>query len=372
MLSLIVIAKNEAAGIETFLDHHRPLGDEVIVVDTGSEDNTAALATAAGALVSTFSWCDDFAAARNFSLDQVQYPWVLCLDVDEFIDPADFAKIQGVLSRPAAAYMMPQRNYYEDPQHPEWQPVTGEYPAREQAFAGFFSAQQYRLFPTGLGLRWQGRVHEDLAASVRQAGLPRQLLEVPIHHYGYVKGEDHNRQRNALYGRLVLQKIADEPDNPSARLEWAMILIQEGRGRESIPLLAEIHATGGTSQTVCRARTMLAKLYVEDGHSEQAVEVLHDTVRQAPEWIFGWTDFIHLLISRELWEPAEAALDAAGEVCGEDPRLLKLRTQLLIQTKRIVEAISTARRVQTLIPGATEYGRIADRCETLAKREGLI
>ena len=372
MLSIITIARNEAPGLAEFLDHHRPLGDEHILVDTGSTDDTVAIAGECGAAVHHFAWCDDFAAARNHSLEQAAGDWVLCLDVDEFIDPADFAVIRKALTGPPTCFMLPQWNYYDEPRHQEWQPVTGRYPHREKDHRGFFVAEQYRLFPTGHGLRWEGRVHEDLAASVGESGLPRAALAVPVHHYGYVRGAEHNRQRNTLYGQLVRRKMADDPDDPKSRLELATILVQEGQGRQAIPVLEALCAETRTGPVAERARTLLAGLYRADGRPAAAIPCLFEAVTENPRWLFGWKDLIELLLDMEHWEQAETGLAAAAESCGENVLLLRLRCRLEIRTRRLVEALHTARRVVELAPEDREFARIAEQCEELARKEGLI
>ncbi len=372
LLSLIAIAKDEAADLGEFLAHHGELCDEIIIVDTGSKDNTAAIAIEMGANLHSFAWCDDFAAARNFSLEQATGKWALCLDIDEFIDPADFTRIRQALLEPPACYQLPQWNYYNEPQHQEWQPVRGRYPEREDGYKGFFVANQYRLFPTGYNLHWRGRVHEDLSASAREAGLPRQLLDTPVHHYGYEKSAEHNTRRNEMYGRLVRKKVTDDPDDWKASLELAYILVQEGQGRQAMPILEDVSARGEKGPVLCRVNAMLATLYHADDRRDEAIAILHKTVTDNPDWVFGWTDLIKLLIEGEHWEQAEAAVTVARETFGEDPLLLKQQCQLLINTQRIVEAIPVARRVSELVPDMQEYAAIADKCEALAKREGLL
>lgn len=372
MLSLIAIAKNESAAMADFLINHAPLCDEMVVVDTGSDDGTPAIAEAHGAKVFTFAWCDDFSLARNFSLTMATGRWVLCLDIDEMIDPRDFPRLREVLQREPACYQLPQWNYYDDSRHMEWQPVPGLYPARERDHSGFFQAEQYRLFPTGHDLRWEGRVHEDLSASVAAAGLPRLRLDVPIHHYGYVKSEKHNRGRNEMYGRLVRKNVEDRPEDPKALLELGYILIQEGRGREAIPVLEKATDCGARGPVLCRVGSMLATLYREDGKPAQAIETLHETVSENPSWLFGWRDLIALLLEGGHLEQAELGLQAAREHCGEAAPLLKLEVQFLVKARRLAEAVPLARRVAREIPGMEEFASLADRCEALARKEGLL
>jgi tetratricopeptide (TPR) repeat protein len=372
VLSIITIARNEAAGLAGFLEHHRDLADEHVLVDTGSDDETVAIARQLGAAVHHFTWCDDFAAARNHSLEQARGDWVLCLDVDEFIDPADFAAIQQAARGQPTCYMLPQWNYYDQPQHQEWQPVTGRYPQREKQHLGFFLAEQYRLFPGNFGLRWEGRVHEDLAPAVKAAGLAKAALDTPIHHYGYVRGKEHNDQRNKLYGQLVRKKAEENPGDPKGQLELAYILVQEGQGRQAIPVLEAVCAQDQKGPVLERAQAMLASLYRADGRPDAAVQLLFAAVTDNPRWLFAWNDLLNLLMDQEHWEQAAAGLAAARDHCGEHALLLKIQCRLEIKTGMVVEAMRTARKVDGLLPGNDEFARIAEQCEELARKEGLI
>src|SRR5262252_4050456 len=87
-LALCVIAKNEERFIRECLESARDFVDEMIVVDTGSTDRTREIARECGARVEEFVWCDDFAAARNASIDAATTDWILVLDADERLDPA--------------------------------------------------------------------------------------------------------------------------------------------------------------------------------------------------------------------------------------------------------------------------------------------
>lgn len=82
-LSLCMIVKNEKKNLPRCLESAKPYVDEIIVVDTGSQDGTPEIALQYGAKVDYFKWCDDFAAARNFSLSLASGDWILVLDADE-------------------------------------------------------------------------------------------------------------------------------------------------------------------------------------------------------------------------------------------------------------------------------------------------
>lgn len=95
-LSICMIVKNEATNLPGSLASVKSVSDEIIVVDTGSTDKTVAIAQKAGANVSTHPWKDDFAAARNVSLQQATQDWILILDADETLTPAGQQLIQSI------------------------------------------------------------------------------------------------------------------------------------------------------------------------------------------------------------------------------------------------------------------------------------
>ena len=95
-LSLCMIVKNEAVNLPRCLASVKDLADEMIVIDTGSGDDTPTIAERAGAKVNFLIWGDDFAHARNVSLDQATQEWILVLDADETLTPTGRQLIQAI------------------------------------------------------------------------------------------------------------------------------------------------------------------------------------------------------------------------------------------------------------------------------------
>ena len=81
-ISLCMIVKNEEEVLARCLDSLKGLMDEIIIVDTGSTDNTKEIARKYTDLVYDFSWCDDFAAARNFSFSKATKDYIYAPDAD--------------------------------------------------------------------------------------------------------------------------------------------------------------------------------------------------------------------------------------------------------------------------------------------------
>ena len=84
-ISLCMIVKDEAEQIRDCLESVRAHVDQMIIVDTGSTDKTVEIATELGAEIYHYQWTNDFAAARNVSLEYAQSDWIIFLDADERI-----------------------------------------------------------------------------------------------------------------------------------------------------------------------------------------------------------------------------------------------------------------------------------------------
>lgn len=111
-ISAVVISLNESAKIERCLSS-LSFCDDIVLVDSGSTDNTVALAEAMGARVITQSWLG-FGRQKQFAVDQAKYDWVLCIDADEVVSAALQAEIQGLdfAADTTAACRFPRRNHF--------------------------------------------------------------------------------------------------------------------------------------------------------------------------------------------------------------------------------------------------------------------
>ena len=95
-----MIVKNEAVTLPRCLESVQGVVDEMVILDTGSSDRTIDIAHDFGAQVHSYVWCDDFAAARNQSLQYVHGDWVLVLDADEILVPEIIPQLQQTLHHP--------------------------------------------------------------------------------------------------------------------------------------------------------------------------------------------------------------------------------------------------------------------------------
>lgn len=100
-ISLCMIVKNEEKNLADCLNSVKNLVDEMIVLDTGSTDNTKQIATDLGAKVYDYSWANNFASARNYALQFVQSDWVLVLDADEVLTTRVIPQIKAIVQKPS-------------------------------------------------------------------------------------------------------------------------------------------------------------------------------------------------------------------------------------------------------------------------------
>lgn len=111
-LTVLVIARDEASVIGRCLASVAGLWDELIVIDTGSSDDTCEIAKTHGAKIARFQWVKDFAAARNFAESLATSDYILWIDADEVLaeghDVIRQVMAEGVVSvRPAIKLRLP-------------------------------------------------------------------------------------------------------------------------------------------------------------------------------------------------------------------------------------------------------------------------
>ena len=116
-LSVAMIVRDAAGHLGECLAGIGGWAEEVCVVDTGSADGTLDVAREAGCVVGEFAWRDDFAAARNASLELCSGDWIFVLDADERLAPGDLAGIRGLMAGgPGYCYRFTTRNYTDETQ----------------------------------------------------------------------------------------------------------------------------------------------------------------------------------------------------------------------------------------------------------------
>lgn len=167
MISVCIITKNEQENIERCLKSLMPYEMEIIVVDTGSTDNTKDIVQRYTDKVFDFEWCDDFAAAKNFAISKTSNDYIIMLDSDEYIDKFEESElIRTIGNNSDKAGRIQIKNVFKktDPckESREW-------------VSRIFNKKSYH---------YEGRIHEQI---VRYDGKEYDTFQAPITiiHTGY-------------------------------------------------------------------------------------------------------------------------------------------------------------------------------------------
>lgn len=170
-LSVCMIVKNESANIGEALACFVPFADEIIVVDTGSSDNTKEIAARFTSKIYDYEWADDFAAARNFAMSKASRSYQLWVDADDRITPENQGHIESLKShfdgKKAFYFILENRRRNV--------PST--------------SCRQLRCIPIAGDVRFEGRIHEQIFQSAIKAGLELVITDIEIAHLGYMTDE---------------------------------------------------------------------------------------------------------------------------------------------------------------------------------------
>lgn len=238
-VSLCMIVKNEEGCLARCLASVKPLVDEMVVVDTGSDDRTVAVATLYGAEIYRFDWNGSFSDARNYALGKASGAWILTMDADERIaaqDHAAFSQMVLSSSPDKDAWSVLIRNYSQRVHIQGWQANDGTCPEEEQG-DGWYPATRVRLFPRDLRVRYEGVVHELVEPSLRANDFVIHTAPFVVHHYGEVAGLPTNLlEKQRRYFELGKQKLVERPDDPVAVAELAVQAGELGLFNEALEL----------------------------------------------------------------------------------------------------------------------------------------
>lgn len=285
LISLCMIVKNEAENLPRCLASAKPFVDEMIVVDTGSEDNTVEIAKSYGAKVSNFKWCDDFSAARNYSLSLASGDWILVLDGDEELLVETDSWRQKLTEEPEVnAYGLVRLE------------------ANVSHVIGGFHGRIFRNLPD---LRYVNRFHEQLQFKDKNNLNFGRLEGVKIVHYGNLESEK------------VIQKAA----------------------KRDIPILEQMRSESGLNFWLLDC---LGRKYIHIGEEEKAAECYAEILDKLspyliegnpPEEFFWVPTLLHFLgvksFEQEDYETARILCQRGLEWCPNYPPINNLAGEMV-------------------------------------------
>jgi glycosyltransferase involved in cell wall biosynthesis len=234
-----MIVRNGAATLSACLESVAGLCEEMLVIDTGSEDDTLKIARSFGAKIINARWASDFSAARNAYIKQAAYPWVLSLDADEILGKVNKIEFFNALKRhPTTAFLFRIRNYFikgslQEPVLPSR--LTNDGP---EGF-GCMITKTIRLFPRLAGIRYRYPVHESLLPTLSHVGVRVRRCAIPIHHFGKTQGRGNASAKAAMYRTLGQKKIAEFPNFFLGYLELGKVYFHQDEHKEAERMFRE-------------------------------------------------------------------------------------------------------------------------------------
>lgn len=169
-LTVVLIAFNEGHHIARCLKAARTVADEILVIDSGSTDNTVGICRTFGARVVSNPWCG-YSEQKNFGNDQASFEWILSLDADEVLNDE---LIQSVL------------DWKKNPQAASFKRMTN-YCGTFIKHGGWYPDVKVRLFHKR-ETQWEGTIHEVLRGLSKENTI---LLEGDCLHYSYYTINEH-------------------------------------------------------------------------------------------------------------------------------------------------------------------------------------
>jgi glycosyltransferase involved in cell wall biosynthesis len=180
---------------------------EVIVVDTSYGTPSEVYLPLCGRNVSyyTYPWRDNFAATRNFAIEKAKGLFIFSLDSDEWLDEEGRRILCAIGNTP------PDRAFLS-----------------HLIDNGKYILDQVKIFPNRAGVRYIGRIHEQIVPSIINLGIPIVYTGINIYHDGYVEGKELQQKQDRNL-RISHRWLVEEPANP-----WAQHWYRYIRGIEEL------------------------------------------------------------------------------------------------------------------------------------------
>jgi tetratricopeptide (TPR) repeat protein len=334
-ISACLIAKNEQAHLERCLSSVKPYVDEIVLVDTGSTDDTVQIAESFGCKIASFQWVNDFSAARNVSLETATGDWALWMDADEELTESAGALLRGATTqREFGGYFLTIVDLME-----------------EEEAANAARRSSLRLFQLRPEIRFRGRIHEQISPAIEELGLPiGQLTQALILHHGFkqqVMDSKDKLQRNIS---MLLEEVRDAPEDAfhwfNLALAYSSGQMHEQAAEAAAKAVERLEQTPNT-QYAPMAFQLLSTSLMATGRLEEALEVCEKAEKRC-NTILSWFDKAQILLGLGRLPEALVAINRcismpwpeglAGDYAIKTHKARVVKSQVLIEMKRYEDA----------------------------------
>jgi GT2 family glycosyltransferase/2-polyprenyl-3-methyl-5-hydroxy-6-metoxy-1,4-benzoquinol methylase len=365
-LSLCMIVRDNESTIGPALESIRPWVDEIIVVDTGSQDKTPDICRQYGAQVFDFPWCDDFSAARNESLKRARGKWIFWMDSDDTISPECGQKLRNLVDRlcqenpddrpsfPSSAWKRPRRSSVSTVEHVaasqtvlsaadaashDRETHEAELPTRrsqtepgnETNILGYIMqvhcpspgeegqldvtiVDHVKLIRNRPDLRFEGRIHEQLLPVIRRAGGDVAWTDIHVVHSGSDHSPEGWQRKLERDLRILHRELEETPDHPFVLFNLGMTYADAARARP--PLVRG--GQGGSRDLVFDRRTTLDSRWESDPRGDRG------GIGEPP---VSPVEFVGQAVADSLVPPPESAVPNANNLTTPDGNRIQSTSQ---------------------------------------------
>ena len=265
------------------------------MVDTGSSDDSVAIARAGGASVHEEPWSGDFSRARNAALDRASGEWILYIDADERLRPVERAEVERLLDGADEVAFRVLLHPFEH-----------STPYRE-----------YRLWRNDPRIRFRGVIHEKVMPAIHDLaaaeGRPIGDCALALDHVGYDGDQERKHRRNLP---LLRAQLADEPDNVFNWRHLGVVLNALGESDEAERALwRAVELTRAAPDPGLHGGLAYAELVaMRHERGEDVRELVEEGLARYPDnWLLVWS-MARLEIDSRRPEAALEWLDRLTEV----------------------------------------------------------
>lgn len=194
LLSVCMIVKNEEKVLGRCLESISGIADEIIIVDTGSVDQTKEIAQNYTENIYNFVWVNDFSKARNYAASKASGEWIFVIDADEFVDRESFEKLKIAL----------YNNHYE-------YNIIGVQIVSFVGEKGQYTALNYheRIYRNNSDIAYYRSIHEKLAHE-NTAKENRGIIDFQLYHSGYLENSISEKRKTDRNITLLLNNEKKE------------------------------------------------------------------------------------------------------------------------------------------------------------------
>lgn len=273
-VSLCMIVKNEESCLRRCLNSLDGIVDEMIIVDTGSTDQTIEIAKEFNAIIKPYQWNNDFAAARNYALSFATKEWILVLDADEYLRESDHdLLIEAFNDFNYDCYFIKTLNFTTS--------ATDE---------NYMVNLNQRIFKNYKGFKYVGSIHEQVQFTGDEATrLPNKIIDVGFYHTGYLRETVELKNKPERNIEILSKILEKEPDNAFHKFNLANEMYQLKKYDEAIKLYDEAYYSSNASQG------FMPKLIVFRINALMAQQDLHQALIAINEGLKMYPHYSHLL-----------------------------------------------------------------------------